>query len=410
MKAPLPTSGVREGSLDGLRGLAALWVLLTHATYAGLLPSIFNFRGSGRGGVIMFFFLSAYLISGPFFREPQTAMTWRSWASYAIRRFLRVAPLYYITIILFFVLHLDPFQNNPPLSKLWQHIDFERGDSVFWTVAVEMKFYCFLPVFVIVSCLILAKMKDARRSFWVAAAILAGSWVLGLLPVGSIMKMGINKHAPIFAAGVLTAVALSCLPRHEPSRRARIFWESAAWLSVVTYVCLSIPALYYAIVRGDSLATYSASSQEYERFWDLRIPWIGMVLGFLFFSIHNASTMLGRILASAPLAWLGRVSFGLYLVHAVILQLSHRVGLPASIEFVVALGAALGIAWLAHLGVEKPFMEIGKRLTRKIENRAGTYGTAVQQSPESTAQVDQTPTVSELAQTGGTDAPTAPNS
>jgi len=359
----------------------------------------------------MFFFLSAYLISLPFFRKPESAMTWRGWASYAVRRFLRVAPLYYITIILFFVLKLDPFQNNPPLSKLWQHVDFERGDSVFWTVALEMKFYCFLPFFVIGICWILGKMKDARRSFSVAAAILAGSWGLGLLSVGSIMKMGLNKHAPVFAAGVLTAVALSCLPRHqESSRRTRVLCEYAAWLSVAAYVFLSIPSLYYAVVRGDSLTMFSATSQEYERFWDSRIPWIGMVLGLLFFSLNNASTMLGRILASAPLAWLGRVSFGLYLVHAVILQLVHRVKLPESIEFVVALGAALGIAWLAHLGVEKPGMELGKRLTRKIENRPGTHGAAVEAGLESTAQVHQPLAVSELVQTSGNDTPTTPNS
>ena len=57
----LVSGGARDYSLDGIRAIAALWVFATHATYLNLMPPILNFRGAGRAGVVLFFFLSAFL-------------------------------------------------------------------------------------------------------------------------------------------------------------------------------------------------------------------------------------------------------------------------------------------------------------------------------------------------------------
>jgi peptidoglycan/LPS O-acetylase OafA/YrhL len=381
MKATLPSNPGRQGSFDGIRGLAALWVLLTHATYGGLLPPIFNFRGSGRGGVVMFFFLSSFLISRPFFRDARHSLIWRNWGAYAIRRFLRVAPLYYVVVIFLFALRLDPFQKHPTFSWLGQHLWFERGDSVFWTIPIEMKFYCVLPFFLIVAALVISSVKRGRLAVLLAGSVLLGIVALGLVPLEFLQGAGINKHAPVFAAGVLTALALSGLRCDRLSRRTQIAWECAAWIAAASYLCLSIPGLYNAIVSGESLATFSASSVEYEHFWDVRIPWIGLVLGLLFLSIENGVGLMRRMLASAPLAWLGKVSFGVYLMHATVLGSVEQSGLPKSIGLLVALASALALAWVANLIIEAPSTEWGKRLTKKIENRGGPPHEALEEQP-----------------------------
>lgn len=331
----------------------------------------------------MFFFLSSFLISGPFFRDARRSLIWRNWGAYAIRRFFRVAPLYYIVVLLLFAFRLNPFQTNPTLSRMGQHLWFERGDSVFWTIPVEMKFYCVLPVFLIVAALVVSSVKRGRLAVLLAGSLLVGSVALGLVPLNFLQRVGVNKHAPVFAAGVLTALALSGLRRERLSRRAQIAWECLAWLAAASYMFLSIPGLYNAIVSGKSLAGFSASSAEYEHFWDVRIPWIGLILGLLFLSIQNGSGLMRRLLASAPLAWLGKVSFGVYLIHAVVLENIEQIGLPKSVGLLVGLASALGTAWIAHLTIEAPSIEWGKRLTKKIEDRGGTPHQTVADQPPS---------------------------
>jgi peptidoglycan/LPS O-acetylase OafA/YrhL len=218
----------------------------------------------------------------------------------------------------------------------------------------------------------MSRVKRGRLAVLLAGSILVGSVALEFVPLGFLQEVGINKHAPVFAAGVLTALALSGLRRDRLTRHTQSTWECVAWLAAAVYICLSIPALYNAIVNGESLANFSASSAEYEHFWDLRIPWIGLVLGLLLVSIESGSGLMRRLLASEPLAWLGKVSFGVYLIHAIVLQGVKQSGLPKSFELAVGLASALGIAWLAHLTIEDPSIQWGKRLTKKIEARGGT--------------------------------------
>lgn len=367
---PVSDRAARDASLDGLRGIAALWVVATHATYATLLPPHVNFRGAGRGGVILFFFLSAVLLSGPFLRNLDRALSWREWVTYGIRRVCRIVPLYYGVVLVVFVLGFYPFDEPTALSVLFRHLAFQEGRGVFWTIVVEMRFYVVLPVLLVLTALAVRRIPGGRLLvLLVGAAWLAGA-ARGILRPGLLLELGIGAHAPIFVAGVFAAFVANELGAHRPGRGAAIGLECLAWLSAIVFACLSVPAVYHAITTGASIASYSATSPEYEAFWRARLPWIGLILGCFFVALPRGIGLLGGALSWRPLAWVGRISFGVYLIHLNMLNGFARTGFPRTVKLLLAGFATLALAALLHRLVEVPAIAAGRRITSGGLNEA----------------------------------------
>jgi peptidoglycan/LPS O-acetylase OafA/YrhL len=137
-------------SLDGLRGIAVLFVLISHLSNNQLLllPYV-NFGGSGKYGVYLFFVLSSYLLD----RQIAKAMllekaTARFWINYFFRRFLRIYPLYLLVLVINYTMSENGNALFIDLSstELWQHIILQEGYSVFWSIPVEFKYYFFSPL------------------------------------------------------------------------------------------------------------------------------------------------------------------------------------------------------------------------------------------------------------------------
>src|SRR6202166_221767 len=120
MEIPVKTSRIPE--LDGIRGMAIVFVLLYHFIYlanveanvapSGLLALVQKPFAMGWSGVDLFFVLSGFLIGGILL----DARTWpRYFATFYARRFYRIIPLYYLWIGVYFVLVLGPFPGTTSL-------------------------------------------------------------------------------------------------------------------------------------------------------------------------------------------------------------------------------------------------------------------------------------------------------
>ena len=371
----LVAGGARDYSLDGIRAIAALCVFATHATYLNLLPPILNFRGAGRAGVVLFFFLSAFLISGPFFRDPRKALTWQAWTTYGLRRLFRIVPLYYAVLLALFCAAIEPL-NRSPLSAnarlLALHLTFQKGSSVFWTIVVEMRFYLVLPLILILSALVLEKLKNGRFVLVLTGCLWIAGVVTGVIQQGYLRSLGIDKHAPVFVAGVLTALFFHTSKIDPHNRASKVLFECLAWCSAIVFVCSSIPALYYAIAQGGSISGYTETrSPVLEAFWNIRIPWIGLVLGLLFFSYPNGTGVISRIFAWSPLVWIGRISFGVYLIHLTVLQVFVTFDLSATTKLMLALIFSVGVASLLFMMLEAPMISLGQKLSTRLRPEVG---------------------------------------
>ena len=136
-------------ALDGLRGIAVLMVLLSHSSNANVFfHELLNFQKVGKVGVYLFFVLSAYLL------DRQIAQAFLSgkasklyWKNYALRRFLRIYPLFCISLILHGILNLIGFKTVIDNSlDIPLHMFLLKGESIFWSIPVEFKYYLISPI------------------------------------------------------------------------------------------------------------------------------------------------------------------------------------------------------------------------------------------------------------------------
>ena len=96
--------------------------------------------------------------------------------------------------------------------------------------------------------------------------------VTGVIQHDYLRHLGIDKHAPVFVAGVLTALLVYTSKIDPHSRACKVLFECFAWCCAVVFICLSIPALYFAITQGDSISAYTETRPPVlEAFWNVRI-------------------------------------------------------------------------------------------------------------------------------------------
>jgi len=145
----------RSGSLDGIRGLAVLLVFLSHSAGRGLYPSeSLQFQGIGHIGVYLFFVLSSWLLTSITLKECYAKLR-ICLRAYFLRRFFRIAPLYFVVVLGVYLVQSVGGSYSPKYlhidggaSGLFRHLIFYQGDSVFWTIPCEVSFYLVLPFLV----------------------------------------------------------------------------------------------------------------------------------------------------------------------------------------------------------------------------------------------------------------------
>ncbi len=368
-------SGARIECLDGLRGLAALWVLVGHAhILTGFKAPII---GDPELGVDLFIMLSGFLMVFHYQRRKQRE-PWESpqtWASFWIRRFFRIAPLYYIMLAIALTLGpqiydarmvIDAFNGNPPqaasryldssYSNFLMHLSFLFGLSPShsfrtalpdWSLGLEMQFYVALPIIMIVL----------GRFGWLRGMMLTvGLAVMSALVVHRIgyrfpMPSFLPLKMHVFAAGMLLAGAL-----WMPHQRA--------------YLALAISAAFVLIPIGGDVDLLHESVR------------VGLVA--LFFVLVHADRFPGvigaycrrisSVLGNGFFHQLGELSFGAYLIHLLVMQpviawFINHAALSNFERWLVTLAITVplvyALAFIGYVAIEKPGNLIGRRLSQQ---------------------------------------------
>jgi len=376
------TSGDLERirSLDGLRALACLAVFGVHLQQAIGLDwtwgpfDLETFLANGNTGVCLLMVLSGFLLARPFWRDPARARSGADLAAYAARRAVRILPAYFFCLTVLVaggavfgrsyrtanvLLHYT-FCHNATESALY------RISPPFWTMAVQVQFYVVLPALL---WLIQPALKRRRRGIAVLAALAcltyAVHWALtdwarsgsATLPPwvradGFVLDHTLLAHMPMFLLGMLAAGL------HTGGRggRPRHPWlcEATFWLMAVSCVAiLGLPEL-------DRLLQVPHGRYN--------LPYVPLLVTGLILAAPNAP-LAGRLLESAPLRGLGRISFGFYLVHrpcmgAVATAMAKLGRAPAahpSLFAAAALLASTAAAAAMWFALERPLLARSRR-------------------------------------------------
>lgn len=157
-KSTLTSRGIP--SLDGLRFLSIVFVIIGHLGFQGQIPQFLKpfmpYIGNHALGVSIFFTLSGFLISSILFREYEKSNTIRLKRFY-IRRFYRIFPPFYLYLLILLTLTLLNYI-IVPLSEIlysalyiWNYVPsaFNWYVGHTWSLAVEEQFYLLWPFLII---------------------------------------------------------------------------------------------------------------------------------------------------------------------------------------------------------------------------------------------------------------------
>ncbi len=337
------TSGAqrRVSGLDGIRGLAALYVVLNHVflrAFPGYprdtAPAWAGWLIYGRFAVVVFIVLSGFSLAvGP------AGDGWRlgGLTRFARRRAWRILPPYWAALafslaMTWFVV-AQPGWPRPTGGSavvngllLQDLVTVPSPNRAFWSIAIEAQLYVALPLLL----LLCRRVSAAAMAALVAAGVIAVG-ALGELDVsvGSLVTQLTPDLAVLFAVGILAA-DIHAARQRDQSGPSRLPWH---WLALA----LVVPVLVTAGVRG-SVWTID------HLFWvDLAL---GPAVGCLLVAIASGRPVpLLSVLQTRPLRSLGSFSYSLYLTHAPIVIAIYyglvRGRVPAGVPTFVVLVAVV---------------------------------------------------------------------
>ena len=341
--------------LDGLRGIAVIGVVCFHGGFSQV--------SGGYLGVSLFFTLSGFLITSLLLAE-RSATGSISLRAFWVRRFRRLLPAAWLTLAA--VLMVVWFWGTTSQARSvrwdvpaalaqvanWRFLLggqsygalFDSPSPVlhFWSLAIEEQVYLILPVLV---AGVLAMRRSSGRVLAVVLAVAASlSWGLPLIlrASGDRIYYGTDTRAGEMLAGSLLAVVIS-----RPGVREVLARKWTAGTGVAVLAAVAALATGWLWATREDPASFAGSG--------------GLVLHSglavaLILGVLVPSGPVNRLCGTAPLRWVGRISYGIYLFHWPLLVFldRDRTGLARAPRFALVMAITLALAVASARWVELP--------------------------------------------------------
>lgn len=352
--------------IDALRGIAILMVIIVHSMQHGsvLMPKILSILLSfGSRGVQLFFVASAITLFLSLNRR--TKIEKRPNTNFFVRRFFRIAPMYYIGI--FYYLFQDGFgerywlgdEQTITIYNIFSNFTFLHGLNPYWitslvpggwSITVEMMFYFFVPI-----------IFKYIKNFSQAVNFLIFSLILKLL----LQEILLNNQF-----GVLDRLLREYLYLYFPSQLPVFAIGIVFYFIIFTQSKLSDIRIYkiffLMILVGLQVGT------------NLDILFVNHILFAIGFGILTLALSKGKFnfLINTITVFLGKISYSLYLVHfAVIFWLEHfnlidfhhHYLINFILKLIVIVSISSVISWITYQLIETKFQIIGKKIIYNLE-------------------------------------------
>lgn len=353
--APAPKQPFHIPSLDGIRAVSFLIVLVSHAGLGHIVP--------GGLGVTIFFFLSGYLIT-TLLRMEYAKTSRIDLRMFYIRRVLRIFPPFYLVLAIATVLtalgviegELHPiavlsqvfYLNNLYVVLTDSFAGFAPGTGIYWSLAVEEHFYLFFPLLYI---WLRRSGGDGRRQ-----ALMLGAITLAVLLWRCLLVYGLGSpenRTYVATDARLDSILFGCMlavfmnpmldKTHLPERQV-----AAVWLP------LGIATMLFTLLYRDGAFRES-----------FRYTLQGLALLPIFYAaVRFPGWLIFRPLNIGWVRFLGVLSYSLYLVHQVVITLIEQYApdIPLYVLGPAAFGLSLLAALAIYYSIEKPIARFRRRM------------------------------------------------
>jgi peptidoglycan/LPS O-acetylase OafA/YrhL len=344
-------------SLDGIRGIAALMVLVHHFFYfnnASYLTNIDFYRKItefGQHGVSLFFVLSGFVITRILINTRNESKYFRT---FYWRRALRILPLYYLYLL--FVYFLLPiildsqfvdFKLQLPyyfyLQNFAEVLNFKAsGDGAghYWSLAIQLHFYFICPLVIF-----LVKPKHLWKIIGISLVMI---YVLKYFMLSE--GLAINHFTFTRIEQLIIGAALALLEYNGFLKKKK--------------------AAYYFLVIGLSLFPIAALIYYFQMHFILIKEIVkSILLAMFFFSVlgyliaSKQQTTINRILSGKVLQYLGKISYGLYVWHMSVLLILDKYAITGVLilDLLFSIGLSIIIAHISFKYFESYFLKFRKK-------------------------------------------------
>ncbi|OBB35182.1 acyltransferase [Mycobacterium sp. 852002-51961_SCH5331710] len=352
----------RVASLTGIRAVAALLVMLTHAAYTtGKYPQGYVGLVYSRAeiGVPIFFVLSGFLLFAPWVKAAAAQRPAPSVRRYAWHRVRRIMPAYVVTVLVaYLVYHFRTAGPNPghtweglfrnlTLTQIYTdhylYSFLHQGLTQMWSLAVEVAFYVLLPLLAWLLLVVLCR-RRWRPGLLIggltALALVTPAWLI-LVHTTDFLPDGARLWLPSYLAWFIGGMLLAAL---QP-------------LGVRAYglACIPVAVACYFIASTPIAGEPTTSPNE------LREAVVKAFFYAVIATLAVAPLALGdrgiyaRLLSSRPMVFLGEISYEIFLIHLITMEVAmveilHYPIYTGSIVmlFLVTFVMTVPLAWLLH--------------------------------------------------------------
>ena len=365
----------RTAGLDGLRAVAALSVLCFHAWLYGFAHPYSITRDSVfdrvmfemRLGLVFFFVLSGYLLYRAFARAALTGERRVDVGHYARRRVARIVPAYWLATVGAIALlwggrgtpgiRLPAVSDLPLFAVFGQNYSLDtimRLNPVTWTLCVEAVFYVLLPVLGAIAWRVGPRARGAQVVLIASLIPLGLAWNALVHAYGwnMIASKALPAYLPYFACGMLLAL-------WAEARGARpVGPRGSAVMVLGGFALVAADAYWHATASPNGAMAVVADIPASAGF--------ALIVG----AAAVGAGLATRWMSARPLAWVGLVSYGVYMWHVPLILFARRMDvLPSAypLRLLVVLPAVLVVAAASWYLVERPVIAwAGRRRGRTV--------------------------------------------
>ncbi|VBA57309.1 acyltransferase family protein [Mycobacterium attenuatum] len=352
----------RVASLTGIRAVAALLVVGTHAAYTtgkythgywGLVSSRMEI------GVPIFFVLSGYLLFRPWVHSAAAGGPPPSLSRYARHRVRRIMPAYVVVVLIAYVIyHFRTAGPNPGhswmglvrnLTLTQIYTDgylgsyLHQGLTQMWSLAVEAAFYVALPFLAYVLLVLVGRRRWQPKlmvATLAAMATITPIWLVLIHTVGWFPD-GARLWLPSYLAWFVGGMMLTVLQ----AMGVRCYAFAALPLAVVCYFIASTPIAGAPTTSPSAVTEAVVKACFYAVIATLAVAPLAL----------GDQGWYSQLLASRPMVWLGEISYEIFLVHLVTMEFAmvhlvrYRVYTGSMLNlFIATMVVTIPVAWLLH--------------------------------------------------------------
>jgi peptidoglycan/LPS O-acetylase OafA/YrhL len=352
----------RVDSLTGIRAVAALLVVLTHAAYTtGKYPQGYVGLVYSRMeiGVPIFFVLSGFLLFLPWVKAAAAGEPAPSVRRYAWHRVRRIMPAYAVTVVAaYLVYHFRTAGPNPghtweglfrnlTLTQIYTdnylYSFLHQGLTQMWSLAVEVAFYVALPALAYLLLVVVCRRQWRPWLLLTGLAVLAAvspAW-MWLVHNTQFLPDGAKLWLPGYLAWFVGGMVLAAL---QPLG-VRAYAMVCVPLAVVSYFIVSTP------IAGEPT---TSPAQLREALFKTAFYAVIATLAVAPLALRD-SGLYTRFMGSRPMVFLGEISYEIFLIHLVTMELVMVEVLRYPIYtgsvwllFFGTLALTIPLAWLLH--------------------------------------------------------------